>query len=45
MAETAKLEGAGKARVQEAGDRAQDYLVRASQTATAGLDRVAECAR
>lgn len=45
MAETAKLESAGKARVQEAGDRAQDYLDRASQTASAGMDRVADTAR
>ena len=46
MAETtAKLESAGKSRLQDAGDRAQDYLDRASQNASAGLDRVAETAR
>jgi len=45
MAETAKLESAGKSRLQDAGDRAQDYLDRASQTASAGMDRMAETAR
>lgn len=45
MAETAKLESAGKSRVQDAGDRAQDYLDRASQTASDRMDRVAETAR
>lgn len=45
MAETAKLESAGKSRVQDAGDRAQDYLDRASQTAAASMDRVADTAR
>ena len=45
MAETSKLESAGKSRVQDAGDRAQDYLDRASQSATAGMDRVADTAR
>jgi ElaB/YqjD/DUF883 family membrane-anchored ribosome-binding protein len=45
MAETAKLESTGKARMQEAGDRAQDYLDRASQSASAGMDRIADTAR
>lgn len=45
MAETtAKLE-TGKSRVQDAGDRAQDYLDRAAQSASAGMDRVADTAR
>jgi ElaB/YqjD/DUF883 family membrane-anchored ribosome-binding protein len=43
--DTAKLEGAGKSRLQDAGDRAQDYLDRASQTASSGMDRVADTAR
>jgi len=45
MAETAKLESTGKARMQEVGDRAQDYVDRASQSAAAGMDRIAETAR
>jgi ElaB/YqjD/DUF883 family membrane-anchored ribosome-binding protein len=45
MAETAKFENTGKARAQEAGDRAQDYLDRASQTASASMDRVTDTAR
>lgn len=45
MAETAKLESAAKSRVQDASDRAQDYLDRASQTASSGMDRVADTAR
>jgi len=45
MAETtAKLE-TGKARVQDASERAQDYLDRASQTASSGMDKVADTAR
>jgi ElaB/YqjD/DUF883 family membrane-anchored ribosome-binding protein len=45
MAETtAKLE-TGKSRVQDATDRAQDYLDRASQTASSGMDRVTDTAR
>ena len=43
--ESAKLESAGKSRVQDAGDRAQDYLDRASQGASAGMERVADTAR
>lgn len=45
MAETAKLESAGRARLQDAGDRAQDYLDRASQAASDRMDRVADTAR
>ena len=37
--DTAKFESAGKSRLQDAGDRAQDYLDRASQTASSGMDR------
>jgi ElaB/YqjD/DUF883 family membrane-anchored ribosome-binding protein len=45
MAETtAKLE-AGKSRVQDASERAQDYLDRASQTTSSGMDKVADTAR
>jgi ElaB/YqjD/DUF883 family membrane-anchored ribosome-binding protein len=45
MAETtAKLE-TGKSRVQDAGDRAQDYLDRAAQTASSGMDKVTDTAR
>jgi ElaB/YqjD/DUF883 family membrane-anchored ribosome-binding protein len=45
MAETtAKLE-TGKSRVQDASERAQDYLDRASQTASSGMDKVADTAR
>jgi ElaB/YqjD/DUF883 family membrane-anchored ribosome-binding protein len=45
MAETtAKLE-TGKARLQDAGDRAQDYLERATQSASSGMDRLADTAR
>ena len=43
--ESAKVESAGKSRVQDAGDRAQDYLDRASQGASAGMERVADTAR
>jgi len=43
--ETSKLEGAGKSRLQDAGDRAQDYLDRASQTASGSMDRAADTAR
>jgi ElaB/YqjD/DUF883 family membrane-anchored ribosome-binding protein len=46
MAETtAKLESAGKSRMQDAGDRAQEYLDRASQSAAGGMERVADTAR
>jgi ElaB/YqjD/DUF883 family membrane-anchored ribosome-binding protein len=45
MAETtAKLE-TGKSRVQDASERAQDYLDRAAQTASSGMDKVADTAR
>jgi len=43
--DTAKLESAGKSRLQDASDRAQDYLGRASQTASSGMDRLADTAR
>jgi len=42
---TARMENAGKSRVQDAGERAQDYLDRASQSASSGVDRVTETAR
>ena len=42
---TARMESAGKSRVQDAGDRAQDYLDRAAQSASSGVDRVTETAR
>jgi ElaB/YqjD/DUF883 family membrane-anchored ribosome-binding protein len=45
LMDTAKLESAGKTRLQDAGDRAQDYLDRASQTASSGMDRLADTAR
>ena len=45
MAETAKLESMGKSRMEDASDRAQDYVDRATQTASAGMDRVADTAR
>ena len=46
MAETtAKLESTGKARVQDATARAQDYLDRAAQTASSGVERMTESAR
>ena len=45
MADTANLESAGRSRLQDAGDRAQDYLDRASQTASDRMDRVADTAR
>ena len=46
MAEsTAKLESAGRARMQDMGERAQDYVDRAAQTASAGMDRMADTAR
>ena len=45
MAETAKLESAGRSRLQDAGDRAQDYLDRASQTASDRMERVTDTAR
>jgi len=43
--DTAKFEREGRAQLQDAGDRAQDYLDRASQTAASGMDRVADTAR
>jgi ElaB/YqjD/DUF883 family membrane-anchored ribosome-binding protein len=46
MAETtAKMENAAKSRIQDAGDRAQDYMDRAAQSASSGVDRVTETAR
>lgn len=45
MTDTAKLESSTRSRVQDAGDRAQDYLDRAAQTASTGMDRVADSAR
>jgi len=45
MADTANLESTGRSRLQDAGDRAQDYLDRASQTASDRMDRVADTAR
>ena len=46
MAETtANLESTGKARVQDATDRAQDYLDRASQAASSSVDTVTDSAR
>jgi ElaB/YqjD/DUF883 family membrane-anchored ribosome-binding protein len=45
MTDTANLESAGRSRLQDAGDRAQDYLDRASQTASDRMDRVADTAR
>lgn len=45
MAETtAKLE-TGKSRIQDASDRAQDYLERATNTASSGMDRMTDTAR
>ena len=41
---TAKLE-TGKSRVQDMSDRAQDYLDRASQTASSSMDRMTDTAR
>ena len=43
--DTAKFEREGKTALQDAGDRAQDYLDRASQNASGGMDRVADTAR
>lgn len=45
MADTANFESTGRSRLQDAGDRAQDYLDRASQTASDRMDRVADTAR
>ena len=45
MTDTANLESAGRSRLQDAGDRAEDYLDRASQTASDRMDRVADTAR
>jgi ElaB/YqjD/DUF883 family membrane-anchored ribosome-binding protein len=45
MAElTPKLE-TGKSRLQDASDRAQDYLDRATEAASTGMDRLADTAR
>jgi ElaB/YqjD/DUF883 family membrane-anchored ribosome-binding protein len=45
MAElTPKLE-TGKSRLQDASDRAQDYLERATESASAGVDKLADTAR
>jgi ElaB/YqjD/DUF883 family membrane-anchored ribosome-binding protein len=41
---TAKLE-TGKARVQDMGERTQDYLDRAAQSASSGMDRMTDSAR
>ena len=43
--DTAKFEREGRAHLQDAGDRTQEYLDRASQTAASGMDRVADTAR
>lgn len=43
--DTAKWESAGKSRLQDAGDRAQDYVDRAADSASSGMDRVADKAR
>ena len=45
MVDTANLESTGRSRLQDAGDRAQDYLDRASQAASDRMDRVADTAR
>jgi len=45
MADTTTKFETGRSRVQDAGDRAQDYLDRASQTAASSMDRVADTAR
>ena len=45
MAETSAKFETGKSRVQDAGERAQDYLDRAAQTASSGVDRVTDTAR
>ena len=46
MAETtAKLESTGKSRIQDATDRAQDYVDRTSQAAASGMERMTESAR
>ena len=45
MADTANLESTGRSRLQDAGDRDQDYLDRASQTASDRMDRAADTAR
>jgi ElaB/YqjD/DUF883 family membrane-anchored ribosome-binding protein len=45
MADTAKLESSVRSRVQDAGDRAHEYLDRAAETASSGMDRVADTAR
>ena len=43
--ETAKFEREGKTALQDAGDRAQDYLDRSVQSASSNMDRVADTAR
>ena len=45
MAETTSKLATGKSRAQDAGERAQDYLDRAAQTASSGVDRVTDTAR
>jgi ElaB/YqjD/DUF883 family membrane-anchored ribosome-binding protein len=45
MAETTTNFETGKSRIQDASDRAQDYLDRATNTASSGMDRMTETAR
>jgi ElaB/YqjD/DUF883 family membrane-anchored ribosome-binding protein len=46
MAETtAKMDSTGKARIQDATDKAQDYLDRAANTASSSVDKVTDTAR
>ncbi|HJU22387.1 MAG TPA: hypothetical protein VJ891_07745 [Casimicrobiaceae bacterium] len=45
MAETTAKFEAGKSRVQDASDRAQDYVDRATQAASSGMDKVTDTAR
>lgn len=42
---TARMENAGKSRVQDVSDRAQGYLDRAAQSASSSVDRVTDAAR
>ena len=42
---TAKLARAGQARIEDASDRAHEYVERAAQAAFSGMDRMAERAR
>jgi ElaB/YqjD/DUF883 family membrane-anchored ribosome-binding protein len=44
METTAKLE-TGKSRIQDASDRAQDYLDRATNTTSSGVDKITDTAR